>query len=122
MIQKETLVRIVDNSGGRVARCIHLYGLCKGEVGDLILVSMQKIRNKKKPTNSKIKVENHVLYKALIVQTRGEIKRKDGSRISFTLNGAVLLTKLNEKILGSRIMCPVVNELRSKNFINFNKY
>lgn len=92
MIQKSTLLKVLDNSGGRYARCIQVYGERKGNIGDKILVSMQKIKEKKIISKLKIKVENHVIYKALIIHTKRGIVRKDGTHIFFDKNGIVLLT------------------------------
>lgn len=115
MIQKETFLNVIDNSGGRVVKCIHVYKGRTGNIGDKILISMQKIKNKKKL--SKLKIENHVLYKGLIIQTKKGILRNDGSKLVFNKNTIVLLTKLNEKMIGTRILCPLVKELKNKKFM-----
>ena len=88
MIQKETFLKVIDNSGGRVAKCIQVYGNRAGNIGDKVLVSMQKIKNKK--TLSKLKIENHNLYKGLIIQTKKGILRQDGSKLVFNKNSIIL--------------------------------
>lgn len=115
MIQKETFLKVIDNSGGRLAKCIHVYGNRAGNIGDKVLVSMQKIKNKKTVLN--LKIENHSLYKGLIIQTKKGILRNDGSKLVFNKNSIVLLTMTNEKLIGTRILCPLVKELKSKKFM-----
>jgi len=117
MIQKEIFLKVNDNSGGRVVKCIHVYSNKRGNIGDKILVSMQKFKNKKKMSKLKIKVENHLLYKGLIVQTKVGILRNDGTKLVFNKNSIVLLNLTNEKLISTRILCPLVKELRNKKFI-----
>ena len=115
MIQKETFLKVIDNSGGRLAKCIQVYGGKSGNIGDKVLVSMQKIKNKK--TLSKLKIENHSLYKGLIIQTKKGILRQDGSKLVFNKNSILLLTTSTEKVIGTRILCPLVKELKNKKFM-----
>ncbi len=115
VILKETFLKVVDNSGGRLAKCIHVYGNRGGNIGDKILISMQKIKNRNPLL--KLKIENHNLYKGLIVQTKKGILRNDGSKLIFNKNSIVLLTMSNEKLIGTRILCPLVKELKNKKFI-----
>lgn len=117
MIQKNTLLKILDNSGGRVARCVHVYDQKKGKIGDIILVSIQKIKQKKIISKSKIKVENHMLYKALIIETKSRIFRKDGMSINYNTNGIVLLTRSNLKLICTRILGTLLKELRNKKYM-----
>jgi large subunit ribosomal protein L14 len=117
MIQKSTLLKILDNSGGRLARCIQVYGNKKGNIGDKILVSIQKIKQKTTLSKSKIKVENHTLYKALILHTKKGIVRKDNTHIFFNKNSIALLTRTNEKLISTRILGTLVKELRNKKYM-----
>lgn len=117
MIQMETFLKVCDNSGGKLAKCIHVYGNRSGNLGDKILVSIQKIKNKKKLSKLKLKIENHILFKALIIQTKKGIVRNDGSKIIFNKNSIVLLTRNNEKLIGTRIFSPLVKELRNKKYM-----
>jgi len=117
MIQKGTLLKILDNSGGRTARCIQVYDNKSGKIGDKILVSIQKIKQKKITSKSKIKIENHILYKALIIQTKSKIIRKDGSNLSYSTNGIILLTRNNEKLICTRIFSTLLVELRNKKYM-----
>jgi large subunit ribosomal protein L14 len=117
MIQKETFLKVIDNCGGRVAKCIQVYGNGSGNIGDKVLVSMQKV--KRRNIITKIKIAKHLLYKGLVIQTKRGILRQDGSRLSFNKNSIVLLTLLTEKIIGTRILCPLVRELKNKKFMKF---
>lgn len=117
MIQKETILKISDNSGGRLAKCIQVYDKRFGNIGDIVLLSIRKIKNKKKLSKLKVKVENHILFKGLIIQTKKGITRNDGFKISFNKNSIVLLTRANLKLIGTRVLCPVVKELRNNKFM-----
>jgi large subunit ribosomal protein L14 len=115
MIQKETFLKVIDNSGGRIAKCIQVYSNTNGNIGDKVLVSIQKI--KKKNPLVDLKIENHNLYKGLIVQTKRGVLRNDGSNLRFNKNSIILLTRENEKLLGTRILCPLIKELKNKKFM-----
>jgi large subunit ribosomal protein L14 len=115
MIQKETFLKIIDNSGGRIAKCIQVYNNTKGNIGDKVLVSIQKV--KKKNPLIELKVENHSLYKGLIVQTKKGILRNDGSNLKFNKNSIILLNRTSEKLMGTRILCPLIKEFKNKKFM-----
>ena len=116
MIQVKTLLKVADNSGGKVGRCLKI--LKKGtkprygKIGDVIVVSVQKIRSKNKLT-SKVK-KGDVLY-AVIVKTKSVSNRKIGLCYSFNENAVVLLTK-QLKPLASRVLGLVPRELRNEKF------
>jgi len=116
MIQTQTLLKVSDNSGGKLVRCIKV--LKKGgnpkiaNIGDIIVVSVQTIRSRNRLT-SKVK-KGDVLY-AVVVKTKAGLKRKFGSFLTFTLNSVVLLTK-QKKPLGTRVFGAVPKELREKKF------
>jgi len=114
MIQKNTIIKILDNSGGKVAKCIHVYGGTQGNIGDKILVSMKKIKQKVITTKSKIRVENHLIYKGIIIHNKTGFFRKDQSHILFNKNSIILLTRNNEKLICTRIFGTLVKELRNK--------
>ena len=120
MIQVQTLLKVADNSGGKVVRCLKI--LKKGtkprygKIGDVIVVSVQKIRAKNKLTS---KVKKGDVYKAVVVRTSKDFKRPDGSAIRFDKNAAVLLDKQEEPI-ATRIFGPVTRELRSKKIYENN--
>ncbi|MBS1238238.1 MAG: ribosomal protein [Deltaproteobacteria bacterium] len=112
MIQTETKLKVADNSGAKLLLCIKVLGGSKrryATVGDVIVVSVKEAM-----PNSKVKKGDVV--KAVIVRTKKEVARVDGSYIKFDDNSAVLITQQNEPI-GTRIFGPVARELRAKNFM-----
>ena len=112
MIQMESVLDVADNSGAKRVRCIKVLGGSKrryASVGDIIVVSV-------KDAAPNAKVKKGQLHRAVIVRTRKELRRRDGSYIRFDKNSAVLLTKENEPI-GTRIFGPVARELRAKQFM-----
>ena len=116
MIQVQTLLKVADNSCGKVVRCLKI--LKKGtkprygKIGDVIVVSVQKIRAKNKLT-SKVK-KGDVLY-AVIIKTKNGLNRKLGLSYSFNENSVVLLNK-QFKPLASRVLGLVPRELRNEKF------
>lgn len=112
MIQVQTLLDVADNSGAKKLFCVKVIGGNQrryASLGDIIVVSVKEAM-----PHSKIK-KGEVL-RAVIVRTKKEINRPDGSFIRFDNNSAVLLNKQNEPV-GTRIFGPVARELRSKNFM-----
>lgn len=112
MIQTETKLKVADNSGAKLLLCIKVLGGSKrryATVGDVIVVSVKEAM-----PNSKVKKGD--VMKAVIVRTKKEVSRVDGSYIKFDDNSAVLITQQNEPI-GTRIFGPVARELRAKNFM-----
>ena len=112
MIQMESGVDVADNSGAKRVKCIKVIGGSKREyasIGDIIVVAV-----KDAAPNGKVKKGQ--LARAVIVRTKKELRRGDGSYIRFDTNSAVLLNKDNEPI-GSRIFGPVARELRAKQFM-----
>jgi large subunit ribosomal protein L14 len=110
MIQALTKLTVADNSGAREALCIRVLGGTRrryASVGDIIVVSVQNVL-----ASSDIK--KGAVSKALIVRTKKEIRRADGSYIRFDDNACVLLNGDNE-LRGSRIFGPVARELRAVN-------
>ena len=112
MIQMQTNLEVADNSGARRVQCIKVLGGSKrkyASVGDVIAVSV-----KDAAPNGKVKKGQ--IARAVIVRTKKEIRRRDGSYIRFDVNSAVLLNKENEPV-GTRIFGPVARELRGRNFM-----
>lgn len=112
MIQEETNLVVADNSGAKRVRCIRVLGGSSrryATVGDIIVVSVKAAT----PGGG---VKKGDVSRAVIVRTKKEVKRKDGSYIRFDENAAVLLNPQNEPI-GTRIFGPVARELRNKNFM-----
>lgn len=111
MIQMESVLDVADNSGAKRVKCVKVLGGSKrkyASVGDIIVVSV-----KDAAPNGKVKKGQ--IARAVIVRTRKELRRIDGSYIRFDTNSAVLLTKDDEPI-GTRIFGPVARELRGKGF------
>jgi large subunit ribosomal protein L14 len=112
MIQQQTMLTISDNSGARRAMCIKVLGGTRrryGTVGDIIIVAI-------KDALPGANVKKGEVARAVIVRTRKEIRRKDGSYIRFDQNAAVLIDKEKEP-RGTRIFGPVARELREKEFM-----
>lgn len=112
MIQSESNLDVADNSGAKLVCCIKVLGGSKrryASVGDIIVVSV-------KEAMPHSKVKKGAVMKAVVVRTRKEVGRPDGSFIRFDNNSAVLLNNANEP-LGTRIFGPVARELRLKNFM-----
>ena len=112
MVQTTTTLDVADNSGAKKLMCIRVLGGTKrkyASLGDVIVVSI-----KEAIPNAKVKKGD--VAKAVIVRTRKEVSRQDGSYIRFDANSAVLVDKDNEPI-GTRIFGPVARELRAKKFM-----
>lgn len=112
MIQVESRLQVADNSGAKEVACIKVLGGSKrryASVGDIIVVSV-------KDAMPHSKVSKGDIMQAVIVRTKKEIRRADGSYIRFDNNAAVLLSKQGEPV-GTRIFGPVARELRAKNFM-----
>jgi len=112
MIQTESVLDVADNSGAKRVRCIKVLGGSKrkyASVGDVIVVSV-----KDAAPNGKVKKGQ--VSRAVIVRTKKEIRRRDGTYIRFDKNSAVLIDKDNEPI-GTRIFGPVARELRARRFM-----
>ena len=110
MIQALSRLTIADNSGAREALCIRVLGGTRrryASVGDIIVVAVQNVI----PSSD---IKKGTVSKALIVRTKKEIRRADGSYIRFDDNACVLLNGDNE-LRGSRIFGPVARELRAIN-------
>jgi large subunit ribosomal protein L14 len=112
MIQMQTRLNVADNSGAKKVYCIKVLGGTRrryASVGDIIIVSV-----KEAIPNSKVKKGD--VMKAVVVRTKKEIGRDDGSSLRFDENAAVLINEQMEPI-GTRIFGPVARELRAKRFM-----
>ncbi len=112
MIQMESVLDVADNSGAKRVKCIKVVGGSKrkyASVGDVIVVSV-----KDAAPNGKVKKGQ--IARAVVVRTRKEVRRVDGSYIRFDNNSAVLINKENEPI-GTRIFGPIARELRARKFM-----
>lgn len=111
MIQQESRLKVADNSGAKEVLCIRVLGGSKrryASIGDKIVVSV------KEATPGGIK--KGTVSKAVVVRTRKEIRRKDGSYIRFDDNAVVLLNPADEP-RGTRIFGPVARELRERDYM-----
>ena len=109
MVQQESRLKVADNTGAKRIECIKVLGGSKrryASVGDIVVVSI-------KDAMPKGKVKKGDVHKAVIVRTRKQIQRNDGSSIKFDKNAAVLIAANGEPI-GTRIFGPVTRELRDK--------
>lgn len=112
MIQSESRLTVADNSGAKEVLCVHVLGGTHrryASVGDKIVVTVKSAL----PTSQ---IKKGTVSRAVIVRTKKEIRRKDGSYIRFEDNAAVLLTPQDEP-RGTRIFGPVARELREKQFM-----
>jgi len=112
MIQQETRLRVADNTGAREILCIRVSGGSKrryGGVGDVITATVKQAI----PHGT---VKKGEVVKAVIVRTRKEFGRDDGTYIAFDENAAVLIDAANNP-RGTRIFGPVARELRDRNFM-----
>tara|TARA_S200000501_G_scaffold252105_1_gene236265 strand:+ start:2468 stop:2827 length:360 start_codon:yes stop_codon:yes gene_type:complete len=108
----QTKLDVADNSGARRVQCIKVLGGSKrrtAAVGDVIVVSV-------KEAIPRGRVKKGELHRAVIVRTKKEIRRDDGSSIRFDSNAAVLVNQQGEPV-GTRIFGPVTRELRSRQFM-----
>ena len=112
MIQVQTHLNVADNSGAKRVECIRVLGGTRrryAEIGDTIVVSVKDAL----PTSA---VKKGTVLRAVIVRTKKEFGRKDGTYIRFSDNAAVLINEAGEP-RGTRIFGPVARELREKRFM-----
>jgi large subunit ribosomal protein L14 len=112
MIQQESRLKVADNSGAKEVLCIRVLGGTRkryASIGDKIVVTV-------KAANPSGNLKKGAVSKAVVVRTRKEVRRKDGSYIRFEDNAAVLLNEKNEPI-GTRVFGPVGREVREKEFM-----
>jgi large subunit ribosomal protein L14 len=112
MIRAESKLSVADNSGAKRVRCIRVLGGSKrrvASVGDVIVVAVaEAIPN--------ARVKKGEVRRAVIVRTKKNIGRRDGSYIRFDENAAVLIDN-NKEVIGTRIFGPVARELRARGFM-----
>ncbi len=112
MIQTETVLKVADNSGARRILCITPLGGGAGKnasIGDVISATVKEAEPESKIAKGKV-------VRAVIVRTRKEVRRRDGSYIRFDDNAAVIIDRQGEPI-GTRVFGPVGRELREKKFM-----
>jgi len=112
MIQMRTMLKVADNSGARRIQCITPQGGGVGltaSIGDIISATV-------KEADPESKIPKGKVIRAVVVRTRKEIRRKDGSYIRFDDNAAVVIDKAGEPV-GTRVFGPVGRELRERKFM-----
>ena len=112
MVQVESRLRVADNTGAKVIQCIKVLGGTRrryARVGDVIVITVKDAI----PGGT---VQKGEVKKAVVVRTRKELRRKDGSYIRFDENAGVLINDAGEP-LGTRIFGPVARELREKQYM-----
>lgn len=112
MIQLRTVLEVADNSGAKKVQCIKVLGGTGrryASVGDIIVVAV-------KESEPQSTIKKGEVRRAVVVRTRKELRRAEGSYIKFDTNAAVLVTDAKEPV-GSRIFGPVARELRAKKFL-----
>ncbi len=112
MIQAQTLVKIVDNSGGKIGRVFKVLGGSKrryAQIGDEVVLSVQSAEPRKQ-------VKKKDVLRAVIVRQRKTFRRKDGSYIRFDENAVVVIDKAKKEPKATRVFGPVPRELGEKGF------
>jgi len=118
MIQQQTILKVSDNSGAKTVRCIKVLGGFKkkyAKLGDIIVVSIQQLRNKSKISS---KVKKKEVYQALIVRTKIGHTKKNGFNNSFYENSVVLINKQGNPVT-NRILGPIPRILKKKKLQKF---
>jgi len=111
MIQPQTILKVVDNSGAKVIRCFRVLGGTRrryAEIGDLIVASVQIAEPRRE-------IKKKTVVKAIVVRQKKAFRRKDGSYIRFNENAAILVNEKKEPI-GNRIFGPISREIKEKGY------
>lgn len=113
MIQESTRLTVADNSGAKIVECFRVLGGSRrryARVGDIIVAAVKSAI----PNGN---VKKGQVVKCVVIRTKKEIGRKDGSYIRFSDNAAVILQEDSQEPVGTRIFGPVARELRAKRFM-----
>jgi len=111
MIQPQTILRVVDNSGAKVIRCFRVLGGTRrryAELGDMIVASVQIAEPRRE-------IKKKAVVKAIVVRQKKAFRRKDGNYIRFNENAAILVNEKKEPI-GNRIFGPIPREIRERGY------
>ena len=112
MIQPQTIVKIVDNSGGKLGRVFKVLGGSKrryAELGDLVILSIQTAEPRKN-------VKKKQVHTAVVVRQKKPFRRSDGSYIRFDENAVVLINKEKKEPIANRIFGPIPRELQEMGY------
>lgn len=118
MIQQQTILKVTDNSGAKTVKCIKVLNGFKRRfaiLGDTIIVSIQKLRNKARLAS---KVRKGEVHKAIIIRTKKKTMKKDGTSIFFQSNAVSLINKQGKPI-ASRVIGPLPKVLKKRKKIKF---
>ncbi len=111
MIQERAILKVADNSGAKIVRCFRILGATRRRyagVGDIVVASVQ-VAEPRKPIKKKD------IVKVLIVRTKKELRRPDGSYVRFDEN-AVVLVDAKKEVIATRVFGPMPRELKAKGF------
>jgi LSU ribosomal protein L14P len=112
MIQMKTKLKVADNTGAKVVQCIRVLGGSKrryGRVGDLIVAVVKEAEPRRE-------IKKHDIVRAVIVRTKKEIRRKDGTYVRFDDNACVIIDPKTGDPKGTRIIGPIAKEVKEKGF------
>ena len=112
MIQPRSIVRITDNCGAKIGRIFKVLGSSKkryAEIGDLVVLSVQKAEPRKS-------IKKKDVLQAVVVRQRKPFRRKDGSYVRFDENSVVIIEKGKKEPVAGRIVGPIPRELAEKGF------
>jgi large subunit ribosomal protein L14 len=118
MIQQRTILKVSDNSGVKTVRCLKILGGFKKKysiLGDIIIISIQQLKNKLKKTS---KLKKKEIYRALIIKTKINYKKKTGYENFFKKNSIVLINKQGNPI-GTRILGAIPLSLKKNKLQKF---
>lgn len=121
MIQPQTILKVADNSGAKTVKCVKILGGFQkryAKLGDIIVVSVQQLRNKSKKTS---KVLKGGVFWALVIRTKTQYKRKDGSFFLLSENSVTLINKQGNPI-GTRILGPIPKTLKKKKIYEIRQF
>lgn len=108
----KTKLNVADNTGVKIVQCIHVLGASKkryARVGDIIVGVVKEVEPRRD-------IKKHSIVRALIIRTKKETRRKDGTYIRFDDNACVLIDPKTKEPLGTRIIGPVAMEVKEKGF------
>lgn len=112
MIQTESMLKVADNSGAKMVKCIRVLGGTRrryASLGDIIVVAVKDAEPRKN-------VKKHQVLKAVVVRQKSAVRRNNGSYIRFDDNAVVMLEGSSKEPKGTRVIGPVAREVRERGF------
>ena len=113
MIQPQTMLKVIDNTGAKIIQCFRVLGGTRkryAQIGDIIVASVKEAEPRRI-------VKKHDVVRAVVVRQKKNFRRKDGTYIRFDENAAVILDGKTKEPKGGRIIGPLPREIREKGFI-----